>query len=206
MSANQTILNNNLIQTAHKGSAQKIKELLEKGADPRALRSEALWQAINGENTACVKILARVSDIEHKHLFVAVDRNNWDVFSPLIEFVDLQAHANALNQSLVRAARFGQHTILAHLMEVADPTYQKSLAFRWAVMEDHQRCIDLLYPVSDVQHILAYFKNDIDQSSGSFNRIEKPYLALKERFETDQLRQKINDNITHSSLQSARKI
>lgn len=206
MSANQIKLNNNLIQTAHNGSASKIEELLTQGADPRVFRSEALWQAIDGENTPCVEILARLSDIEHKHLFAAVDRNNWAVFSPLIEFVNLQAHCDALNQSLVRAARFGQHTILAHLMEVADPTYQKSLAFRWAVMGDHQRCIDLLYPVSDVKHILAYFKKEIDQSSGSRNLIEKPYRALKERFEADQLRQKINDNITYSSLQSTRKI
>lgn len=206
MSANQTKLDNHLIQAVHNGDAQRIEDLLAQGANPRAQLSEALWQAIESEHVSCVEILARVSDIGPKHLFTAVDTNNWNVFSPLVDCIDLQANPDSLNQSLVRAARFGHHTILEKLMEVADPTHQKSLAFRWAVVGNHQRCIDLLYPVSDVQHILAYLKNDIDQSSGSFNSIEKRYLALKERFEADQLRQKINDTITHSNLHSVRKI
>lgn len=206
MSVDQKTLNHQLIQAVQSGDKTAIEHLLEKGADPRAQQSEALWQAIDCNHKHCVDILAPVSEVVHKHLFAAIDSNDWEFFSPLIEWVDLQAYPDVLNQSLVRAARFGHHHILSHLMEVADPTYQKSLAFRWAVVGDHSRCIDLLYSVSDIQHVLEYFKNDIERSQGAFNPIEKPYHALKERFDVEQLKQKLTDSVTPSSLHSLRKI
>ena len=205
MSVDQKTLNHQLIKAAQAGDAQRIEDLLWT-ADARAQQSEALWQAIDHNHKTCVKLLARVSDIEHRHLFAAVDCNDWDFLFPLVDYIDTNKHPNALNQCLVRAARFGHHKILGSLIEVANPRYQDSLAFRWAVVGDHQRCIDLLYPLSDVHHVLEYFKKDIDRSNGSFYSIEEPYKRLKERFNADQFKQTLMDNITPSTLNSIRKI
>ena len=194
MNADHKTLNHLLIKAAHDGDDGKIEELLGR-ADPHFQRSEALWQAIEQRHTKCVAILAGVSEIEHRHVFAAVDTNDWAIFSPLLDYIAADARTNWLNQCLVRAARFGHTTILESLITVADPMHQNSLAFRWAVSGHHQRCIDLLYPISDVENVLAYFKEDIDRSNGSFNSIAVLYNTLKERFDADKLKKTLVDNI-----------
>lgn len=205
MSADQKTLNHQLVKAAAAGDIHTIETLLGQ-ADPKDQQSEALWQAIECNHIQCVKVLAPVSEVVHKHLFTAVDTNDWEIFSALIDYIDFEKHPQALNQCLVRAARFGYHKILERLMDVANPAYQESLAFRWAVAGNHQHCIDLLYPVSDVRHILEYFRKDIERSNGAFNPIEKWYAPLKERFDADQLKQNLINNITPSTLHSLRKI
>ena len=169
-----------------------IVQLLMRVSDPLFQESQALFCALQ-HNTKCVQLLAPVSKIGARHFFMAVDSGCWDSVATLM---GEQHDPDLVQQSFVRAARFGQVNILKHLVGCVDPTYKNSLALQWALLGNHEACVDILYPVSDTPAVVAHFEQD---------KFPPAFLEnVKRRMDADRLWSVVGEVSTRA--QSARKI
>lgn len=186
-----------LESAAENGHVECVQVLLSV-ANPLDRESHALWEAIANNHVACVQLLAPVSKIAINHMFAAVDGNNVEVITSLIEHIPPANSYTFVGQSLVRAARFEKTQALEYLVEVGDPQYKNSQALLWAVMMNHQKCVDILYPLSDVEEVLAKLEQGVNDNGPGYNSVETPYKKFKERFETEQLRNVLNASISQT--------
>lgn len=187
---------------AKHGQTQCVQTLIPV-ANPLARESHALWEAIENKHVACVQLLAPVSKIGVNHMFEAVDSDRVAVIEALIGHIPPANFDAFVGQSLVRAARFEKTNVLKYLVEVGNPQYNNSQAMLWAVMMNHHKCVDVLYPISDVAGVLAKLEQGVKDNGPGYNSVEKPYKNLKERFEADQLRDVLNANISKATKKSS---
>lgn len=75
-----------LESAAENGHVECVQVLLSV-ANPLDRESHALWEAIANNHVACVQLLAPVSKIAINHMFAAVDGNNVEVITSLIEHI-----------------------------------------------------------------------------------------------------------------------
>ena len=97
-----------------------IKELIEEGADPKAINSFALRSAAENGHLDIVKLLLPLSDPK------AVE-----------------------SQALRRAAYNGHLEVVKLLLPVSDPKANDSEVLRWAAAQGHLKIVKLLLSVSD---------------------------------------------------------
>ncbi len=113
-------MNEALIKAVRGGKVAIVRRLLEKGADPRADGSLALWYAAMNGYLEIVKLLLPVSDPKAEN-----------------------------SSALQWAGKGGYLEIVRLLLPVSDPKTDTSLALRLAAESGHLEITKLLLPYSD---------------------------------------------------------
>jgi ankyrin repeat protein len=116
----------------------------------------ALRCAVMNGHSECVALLKDVSNLQaNKEALVwAVDNNHIDCVKMLITVMDVQAWDN---MALISAVRNRHVEIVQLLLPHAD--VQDGMALRVALENTDRECIEVLYPLTDVE-ILERLKNN----------------------------------------------
>lgn len=86
------------------------------------------------------------------------------------------------DDALQRAAQFGHRACVELILPQADPTAHGSNALVWAVHNNHQDCVDVLFDVSDVEVVLENVLGDITvHNILTINAFEQRVLAKRQR-------------------------
>lgn len=147
----QRSLDSWLATLARDGSLSGLRELLAKGANPKADDSEALAAAAANGHADCVELLIPISTpkaLFSRALDRAASRGHADCARLLIPVSNPRARSSA---ALISAASNGFVECVKLLLPVSDPLARGSLALRSAIINNRPECVALLIPHSNAK-------------------------------------------------------